>query len=106
ALGAAEDLEQVQLRVTEHRVHRCVRALRAAVDERHQILADLEADVRAARIDRGPLEQELRVGASDLDLDRPARRELRPLASKVFEVQAERVDVLADPHAYVASSAT
>ena len=42
---------------------------RALVDELDEVLADLEADVVALRLDRRALEQELRVGAADLDLE-------------------------------------
>ena len=50
-----------------------------------QVLADLEPDVLARRIARGALEQELRVGAADLELDRPAV-ERRAHAAELREV--------------------
>src|SRR5439155_5805858 len=97
-LRVAEYVAHVQLRVTEHRVDRRADVARALVDPRDELFADLEADVRAIRIEPRALEQELRLGAADLDLDRPAGHERRALAAELLEVRAERIDVLADPH--------
>ena len=62
----------MELRLTEHRVDRRARLARAPVDEIDEVLADLEADIVRDGSLRGALEQELRVGTADLDLDRPA----------------------------------
>src|SRR4029079_84972 len=76
------------------RAHRQPRALRSPVHVVHQLAPDLEADVGAVRLTRGALEQELRLGAADLDLDRPAGRQLGAAPAKRFEAEAERIDVL------------
>jgi hypothetical protein len=96
----AEDLVHVQLRLAEHAVHGQAGRARAAIDDRDQVLANLESDVLMLRRTRGALEQELRIGASDLDLERTPGDQRRPDPSKPLEVQPERVDVLPDPHRY------
>ena len=93
-----EDLGGVKLRLTEHGVNGCPERAGTPVHERHQIFADLEPDVEPRWIARRALEQELRLGAADLDLDRPTI-ERRPIATEPREVQLVRIDVLPDPHA-------
>ncbi len=98
-LCIAEDLGDVELRLAEHRAHRRAACPCTLVDELDEIFADLEPDVRAIRILRRALEQELRIGAADFDLELARGIERRALAAKLLEEDLERVDVLADPHA-------
>jgi hypothetical protein len=63
-----------------------------------EIFADLETHVRAFGRERRTFEQELGLGAPDLDLDLPVRIDRGPLAAKPLEMQSERIDVVPNAH--------
>jgi hypothetical protein len=63
-----------------------------------EVLADLEADILPRRIRGRTLEQELRIGTADLELERTRWIEHGLRAAERLEEGVPRIDVLPDPH--------
>ena len=74
-------------------------AAHGGVDRLDQLAPDLDADERGLRICARPIDQEVRLGGAELDLERAPRCgfDARHVGD-LEQVRLERVDVLADPH--------
>src|SRR5262249_20802512 len=90
-----EELRVVEVRVAENDLDRRFHPVRARGDLDSEVFADLQPDVAAPGIGRRALEEKLRVGAAELDLDLAARRERQSLGGAREVRHLERIHVLA-----------